>query len=1084
MKVTNCLYCNSAKLKLVTHRSDDNGILRCDRCKVMMVENIADNTESLYTADYFEKDKDTKSGYTNYLSSPVANLIGKYAFGSLFVKPNGKHLDLGCADGSLMEIFLSEGFSTRGLEISKDAVAIANSKGLDVKFSRLYSFPDNIPTSNIITAYDLLEHADQPGRVLRNVYDNLEKDGCFVFSTLSVKKSDPSDYWFNNSLEHYVYYNQESLGFILTEVFGEGNFGFVEMEINGIAEFWGFAKKGEAKKELKIINQIDKRTYDKKDQDMGYLLSLFYNQVSEFDVSKEIITAFESSWSAQQLLQAKFYNNFYQGQLEIAVADAKANVTRVPANSVYWQALSSAEDTLFEIVKGDLETEIVNLRSELFKVRDELHTLKNSRVIGKIIKVRDRIGSPRTLPKKSINKARRTVARYVPDSVRLPLMRNLRKTRDGVKRRVGQYRDKPVKITVMDNTVREKNVPLVSVVIPYYNRADTIDETLESLEKQTFIDFEVIVVDDKSSDKESIKKLDKLKAAKIIRHKTNQGVAAARNSGIAAANGMYVICLDSDDVLEETFIEKSVIILETDPDVALVSTYQDAFGVVNELFVKHPYDPLRLLEDNMVITAAMFRRAAWEQTGGYKPDIGYEDWEFWLTLAENGYWGKQLPEPLFKYRTSMQSRYVEDKDVHWKNIKTIRNIHEGYKKRIRSLMAERRSEKHVVSAETALINMNDPKVYSRKIDDKPNVLIAMPWMTFGGAETLIYNLCRQTMDEYNISFVTGLASENEWEYKFREISHDIYHLPNLFEDKELYVEFLSNFIRTRKIEILHLIHTDFVFEMLPRLKKEFPNLKVVVTMFNDRVPNYVAGVVAQQKHIDIVTSDNQKTVASFKERLSDNANLKAIPNGIDGINEFSPALFDRKQEREKLKLHADDLAVFFVGRLSEEKNPDVFVDVAGRILDTHKNKKIKFYIIGDGPMRHDIEKQLNTIHSDGITYLGYQSEVARYLGAADVFVLPSAIEGFPLSILEAMAMKVVVIASRVGAIPDVIKHGHNGYIVEPGSVNEIEKIIIELESDRKKVEKIKRTEREILERTYSHTQLGRNYKNLYEEALS
>lgn len=731
-----------------------------------------------------------------------------------------------------------------------------------------------------------------------------------------------------------------------------------------------------------------------------------------------------------------------------------------------------------------LKTEVLELRSTAHLLRDELHALRNSRVLGRIIKARDSIGNPYTIPERSINKARRTVARYVPDSVRLPLMRNLRKTRDGVNRRISQHRDKRVNITVVDNTVREKDIPLVSVVVPYYNRADTIDETLESLEKQTFIDFEVIIVDDNSSDKESIKKLDKLKAAKIIRHKTNQGVAAARNSGIAAAKGMYVICLDSDDVLEETFIEKAVIILETDPDVALVSTYQDAFGVVNELFVKHPYDPLRLLEDNMVITAAMFRRAAWEQTGGYKPGIGYEDWEFWLTLAENGYWGKQLPEPLFKYRTSMQSRYVEDKDVHWKNIKTIRNIHEGYKKRIRSLMAERQSEKHVVSAETALINMNDPKAYSHKIDDKPNVLIAMPWMTFGGAETLIYNLCRQTMDEYNISFVTGLASENEWEYKFREISHDIYHLPNLFDDKVLYVEFLSNFIRTRKIEILHLIHTDFVFEMLPRLKKEFPNLKVVVTMFNDRVPNYVAGVVVQQKYIDIVTSDNQKTVESFKERLSDNANLKAIPNGIDGINEFSPALFDRKQEREKLKLHADDLAVFFVGRLSEEKNPDAFVNVAGRILDTHKNKKIKFYIIGDGPMRHDIEKQLNTIHSDGITYLGYQSEVARYLSAADVFVLPSAIEGFPLSILEAMAMKVVVIASRVGAIPDVIKHGHNGYIVEPGSVNEIEKIIIELESDRKTVEKIKRTEREILERTYSHTQLGRNYKNLYEEALN
>lgn len=730
-----------------------------------------------------------------------------------------------------------------------------------------------------------------------------------------------------------------------------------------------------------------------------------------------------------------------------------------------------------------LNDELLELRATSFKLRDELHVMRNSRVLGRVIKAQERVGNPYTIPRRAANNVRREAAKYVPDSIRLPLMKSLRRTRDGAKKRLYQYSHKPVKIITIDNMAWKKGLPLVSIAIPYYNRANTIDETLKSLKEQTYKNFEIIVVDDNSSDKESVEKLDELKEVKVIRHKKNQGVAAARNNGIAESRGKYIICLDSDDMLEETFVEKAVAVLEANPDISLVSTNQDMFGVLDEVHEKNPYDPIRLYDDNTVITAAMFRREAWERTGGYKSNIGYEDWEFWLTLAENGFWGKLIPEPLFKYRTSMQSRYIEDKDVHWNNIKTIRELHPDYKKRVRSLMAARRSEKHIASPGTALINMKDSDNYRVPKNGKPKVLVAMPWMTFGGAETLVYNLCRQTTSEYEVSFVTGLASKNEWEYKFKEISHNIYHLPNLFEDKLLYKEFILNLVKTRNIDILHIIHTDFVFEMLADLKKNYPDLRVIVTMFNDRVPNYVSGVVDHQQYIDIVTSDNQKTVNSFKEKLPQDSNFKVIPNGIDGDSEFNLDLFDRSKIRDELKLDKDDLAVFFVGRLSPEKNPDIFVKVAANVLSHNKNKNIKFFIIGDGPMRPKIDKQLHDIHNSNITYLGYQSEIARYLSAADIFVLPSEIEGFPLSILEAMAMEVVVIASRVGAIPDIIEHGQNGFIVTPGSVEEIETIILELNGDTKRINKIKKTERVILENTYSHKQLGSNYKNLYKDVL-
>jgi len=220
MRVTSCLYCGGSALSPVTQRSDGIGILKCAACGIMMVDRISDTYEDLYTAEYFEKQKDTKSGYTSYLSSPVANMIGKYGFARLFAREPGHHLDLGCADGSLIEIFANDGFESRGLEISKAAIEIARTKGLDVRFSKLHGFPAGLPSSNAITAFDLLEHADRPRQVLKAVYDNLSHGGYLIFSTLSVKREDPSDFWFNHSLEHYVYYNQDNLTLVLTDIWG------------------------------------------------------------------------------------------------------------------------------------------------------------------------------------------------------------------------------------------------------------------------------------------------------------------------------------------------------------------------------------------------------------------------------------------------------------------------------------------------------------------------------------------------------------------------------------------------------------------------------------------------------------------------------------------------------------------------------------------------------------------------------------------------------------------------------------------------------------------------------------------------
>lgn len=1044
-----------------------------------MVDTIDAHPETIYGKEYFDKSDDTGIGYTNYLNNPAGSLIGKYGFTSLFISKPTTHLDLGCADGSLVEIFSANGFASKGLDISKDAVAIARSKGLDVKASNLEVFPAGYQTADIVTAFDVLEHSKNPGTVLKQAKKAIGTDGYFIFSTLAVTSIEPTEYWFTHSLEHYVYYTRENLERVFADIFGKGNFDFVEVESSGVVEFWGIARnKAINKTDKDTLVTISKKTASKEN---SFYYSLFYDQVFLHQVSYGIIEKYGNNWPVADLVQARFFNYFSQGKLELAINSVKDDLNAVSATkTVFWQALAFGQGQLSELQKQTILQEssdqILELRGQLFRIRDDLHNLKNSRVVGRIIKARDVIGDNASivyhLPRRVAQAIKVKVAESLPDSIRTPIRRAIRHN----------WRDYLLRDKLVVNKEWDASLPLVSIVIPFYNLGETIEDTLHSLTTQTYRNFEVIIINDGSSDRESVEKLKSIEAggynAKFIYQK-NQGVAATRNNGIKLAKGKYIVCLDSDDMLEPTYLEKAVTVLETNPDVAVVTSYMTIFGVITETFEHVAFDPLGLYKNNMIITAAMFTKKAWQTVGGYKSKIGYEDWEFWINLAEHGFLVKQITEPLFRYRTSMQSRYVEDKDIHWKNLKVIRSLHPEYKRNVKKFLKKRQNVRSTIDPASALINLND--IHAVIPPAKTNVLITLPWMTFGGAETLIYNFCREIKSDYNITFITGIKSANEWEYKFKEISENIYHLPNLFESETLYLDYVSHQITQKDIDTLHIIHNGFTFDMLQELKMRHPQLRVILTLFNDRAA-YFEQSLAFEPFIEIYTSDNVAVIDHFKKKLKTPKDLRVIPNGINCVDEFNPDQHNRKAMRAELNLEEDDIAVFYVGRLSEEKNPNVFLDAAERIIkDPAADKSVKFVMIGDGGMKKDIEEQIEAIASDRIQYLGYQSAIAHYLSAADVFILPSSIEGFPLSILEAMAMKVVVVASDVGAVADVVKSNVNGFVVTPGSDEEIAVAIKKLASDRVLLEKMKVLSRSKVETLYSNPVLGKNYRLLYGE---
>ena len=187
--------------------------------------------------------------------------------------------------------------------------------------------------------------------------------------------------------------------------------------------------------------------------------------------------------------------------------------------------------------------------------------------------------------------------------------------------------------------------PKVSVVIPVFNRADLIDRALDSVLAQTLADYEIIVVDDGSTDGSAAfierRSVDKLK---LIRSERNRGAGAARNLGIAAASGHYVAFLDSDDAWEPAKLDLQVAALDSAPDgfFACGCDYYLWHGQQQSL-VRNGLTPAQFRTDILFGcsispgSTLMVRRDAFEKVGPFNESLRrLEDWDWLLRYIQHG----------------------------------------------------------------------------------------------------------------------------------------------------------------------------------------------------------------------------------------------------------------------------------------------------------------------------------------------------------------------------------------------------------------------------------------------------------------
>jgi glycosyltransferase involved in cell wall biosynthesis len=208
-------------------------------------------------------------------------------------------------------------------------------------------------------------------------------------------------------------------------------------------------------------------------------------------------------------------------------------------------------------------------------------------------------------------------------------------------------------------------MPKVSVVIPAYNAITYLPKTLESVLRQTFADFEVLIINDGSSDcilqwSASVRD----PRVKLISQE-NQGLSGARNTGITQAQGEYIAFLDADDLWMPTKLEKQVLCLEDNPVVGLVYTWtilideadKPTGGECSYHIEGNVWEQIIVINPVSNGSTPIVRRCCFETVGLFARDLsGTADWDMWIRLASR-YTFAVVKEPLTLYRQHSQNMH-------------------------------------------------------------------------------------------------------------------------------------------------------------------------------------------------------------------------------------------------------------------------------------------------------------------------------------------------------------------------------------------------------------------------------------------
>lgn len=585
--------------------------------------------------------------------------------------------------------------------------------------------------------------------------------------------------------------------------------------------------------------------------------------------------------------------------------------------------------------------------------------------------------------------------------------------------------------------------PVVSIITPYYNTDEVFFETARSLFNQSFQEWEWVIVNDGSTDPSSLARLATVEKSdprvKVI-HQTNRGPAAARNAAFRNARGRYIGMLDSDDLLEPTFVEKCVWFLESQSEFGFCNSWSVAFGKEEFLWSTGFERGKDHLKANSGPNISVIRRAAFETSGGFDESIqlGHEDWDFWLALAKAGYWGYTLPEYLQWYRKRHGSRFhqvMSTASTHSDFEAFIARKYAGLGPRFPCPQLKQPQPYEIVSNSFPFSNRLTKSEGNRRI------LFVVPWLVTGGADRVNLDWIQGLLGNgHQVSICATLRAHHNWLHHFARITPDVFVLPNFLRVAD-FPRFLVYLIRSRQIDTVLVTGSTIGYQLLPFLRASCPGV-AFVDLCHAEEPHWLSGGhprfgVGYQDMLDL----NIVTTGHLRDTMigagGDPARIEVCHSGID-LQLLEEAAQRKQQARTALGLPDDVPVIIYAGRICEQKRPQLFADILRQIA--RRGIVFRAVVVGDGELRPQLEKSIRKHGLASWVCLLGAVEHRRWLeilSAADIFLLPSQYEGISVALLEAMGMRVVPVVAAVGGQSEVVG-SDSGFLIPhgPGEIDE------------------------------------------------
>ena len=573
--------------------------------------------------------------------------------------------------------------------------------------------------------------------------------------------------------------------------------------------------------------------------------------------------------------------------------------------------------------------------------------------------------------------------------------------------------------------------PLITIIMPFYNDKDTIEQSVYSVLNQTFPAFELLIIDDGSEDKESLKKLSEIEELDNriqVLHKENGGASKARDFGVkqSCKSSKYIVFLDSDDLIEPTYLECAYWTLETHKEASWAYTDSIGFEDVEYLWNKW-FDSEKMKRENDLVITSMVKKESFLGVNGfdiYEKNV-YEDWNLWLKLiAKNefpvrmnfyGCWYRRKKESELNRARANNKRAME---IISETNKTINNVVEAIQ-----------FPKNDFNWDIINDKCEDILQVKRKDNGKINILMIIPWMVMGGADKynidFIKGLDKQ---KYEITIVTTEPAVNVYRQEYKE-SATVYDLTTFLETKD-WVPFINYIINKNNINLIFNTNSELGYAMLPYLKAKYPQIPIIDYVHMEEWYNRNGGYSRDSSGVsDVIdktlTCNENSTQILINHFGRKKEEVKTVYIGVDE-KKFNPDNYNKDKLLEKFNIDKK-YVIGFICRITEQKRPLLLVEIAKKLRKTRNDFVI--LVAGTGNLFNKLKSKVATNGLNGyFKFIGNIEETQKFYKVCDLTINCSIKEGLALTSYESLAMGIPVISSDVGGQKELI-NSETGIIV-------------------------------------------------------